>query len=538
MLTFCTSPTPTCPSASVSSESAHEDEPLDQVQQRGDDQRREQARLEALRALDILDTPPEPEFDDLVQLAATLCDVPICVLSFVDEHRQWFKATVGLDATETSRELAFCSYTIEQSDLMLVEDATRDVRFAQNPLVTGETNLRFYAGMPLATSSNHALGTLCVLDHVPRSLTGEQKVALRILASQVQARLELRLQHRALAAALSEAHAARARAEALEHQFQTFMDSGPFLAFVKDEDGRMLYYNKPLAEHFKVSRTALLNKTDAELWPEPIAQIYRSHDIEVLRSRNLQILHEETCDPGGIRSIWRSYKFPYRNTDGKTVLGGFSLEVTEELLRQKELERSQAELETANKRLQELASLDALTGLANRRTFDDHLRTAFRRARQNGMRLSVLMLDVDRFKHHNDRYGHSHGDHVLRELANCLRSSLRSHDLVARYGGEEFVVLLASTPGSEAGYLANGLLEDIRKREWPLAPVTVSIGVSTLTPATRDTQHLLGRADEALYAAKCNGRDQVVCYLDGLDASDQVSEIPKAPRQRGLGRTT
>lgn len=478
----------------------------------------EEARLQALRSLAILDTPPEPELDDLVQLAATLCGAPIGLLSFVDERRQWFKAAVGVDLTEAPRELAFCHYTIQQHDLMLVEDATLDPRFAANPLVTGRTGLRFYAGMPLETSDHHVLGSLCVLDYVPRTLSPSQKSALRILATQVKARLELRAQHRALQEALEEARAAKARAEALEHRFQLFMDAGPFLAFIKDADGRMLYYNELMARQFQVSRTALLNKTDADLWPEALAKAYRAHDLQVFESGTLQICHEETCNPDGSKSVWRSYKFPCVDPSGKVLLGGVSVEVTKDLQRQNELQRSQAELQAANQHLNELASVDPLTGLANRRVFDERMRLAFRQARKNSAPLSVLIMDVDRFKQHNDRFGHSHGDDVLRELASCLNGSVRVQDLVARYGGEEFVAVLPYTPGPEATCLAERLLAKVRGKTWPNAPVTISIGVSTLTPATRDTQHLLGRADEALYAAKCGGRDRVVSYTDAVES--------------------
>lgn len=476
----------------------------------------EEARLHALHALCILDTPPEPEFDDLVQLAAAICGTPVSLISFVDEQRQWFKSSHGLELAETPRSVAFCHHTIEQPGLMLVEDATLDPRFQTNPLVIGSTGWRFYAGMPLQGSDGHALGTLCVLDRVPRSLTPDQKTALRTLAHQVNASLDLRSKRRELETALSRAEAAKQRAEAAEQRFRTFMDSGPFLAYIKSEEGRMLYYNQPMASQFSVSATALLDKTDAELWLPELANTYRQHDLEVFRSGSLQVSHEQTYNPSGSISVWRSYKFPCSGPEGQLLLGGISVEVTQELQRQEELERYQVELETANTRLQALASIDALTGLANRRVFDEQLRRAFRSARHKGSPLSVLMIDVDRFKLHNDRFGHSHGDDVLRELAACLRSNLRADDHLARYGGEEFVVLLPQTAAAEARALADRLLRAIRRHPWALAPVTVSVGLSTLNPATRDTRHLMGRADEALYAAKCGGRDRVVAYADDL----------------------
>jgi GAF domain-containing protein len=151
-------------------------------------------RLAALRGLDILDTPPEPAYDELSALAAHVCQTPVAQISLVDEHRQWFKSGIGWSATETSRDVAFCAHAILQPDLLIVPDASADERFATNPLVTAPPYVRFYAGAPLVTAEGHALGTLCVLDHKPRQLTTEQAQALRALGHQVVAQLQLRQQ--------------------------------------------------------------------------------------------------------------------------------------------------------------------------------------------------------------------------------------------------------------------------------------------------------------------------------------------------------
>lgn len=152
----------------------------------------ESKRLKVLWQYEVLDTVPEEVFDDLTELAARICEAPIALISLVDEKRQWFKSKVGVSVSETSRDLSFCAYAITQSDLFIVPDATRDQRFANNPLVTSDPKIRFYAGAPLITPDGHALGTLCVIDKVPRELRLEQKQALRILARHVVSQLELR----------------------------------------------------------------------------------------------------------------------------------------------------------------------------------------------------------------------------------------------------------------------------------------------------------------------------------------------------------
>ena len=141
---------------------------------------------------DILDTVPEQVFDDLADLAASICEAPVALITLVDEKRQWFKSKTGVSISETSREVSFCAHAIMQQELFIVADATKDDRFAGNPLVTSEPKIRFYAGAPLFTPGGHALGTLCVIDKVARTLRPDQKRALEILSRHVMTQLELR----------------------------------------------------------------------------------------------------------------------------------------------------------------------------------------------------------------------------------------------------------------------------------------------------------------------------------------------------------
>jgi len=152
----------------------------------------ESDRLAALRSYRILDTPPEPQFDDLAQMAARVCRTPIAVINLIEDRRQWFKAEIGLGVRETPLDVSICAKAILQPGLLVVRDLTQDPRFDGNPLVTGEPRLRFYAGALLESPRGLPLGTLCVLDYVVRDLTDDQAFILQTLARQVMSQIELR----------------------------------------------------------------------------------------------------------------------------------------------------------------------------------------------------------------------------------------------------------------------------------------------------------------------------------------------------------
>ncbi len=154
----------------------------------------EAQRLAELYALNILDTDEEEAYDDLTKLAANICETPIALVSLVDTHRQWFKSHHGLCASETPRKLAFCAHAINQDEVFIVEDAEKDERFHDNPMVTVDPYVKFYAGAPLIMDDNVRVGTLCVIDHQPRKLSDEQKQSLQMLARQVVSQLQLRRQ--------------------------------------------------------------------------------------------------------------------------------------------------------------------------------------------------------------------------------------------------------------------------------------------------------------------------------------------------------
>jgi GAF domain-containing protein len=156
-------------------------------------------RIDALRSYEILDSLPEPDYDELTTLASEICHTPISLISLVDNDRQWFKSNLGLTLRETPREVAFCAHGIlNPTELLIVPDSRNDVRFMGNPLVTGDPHVIFYAGVPLVNEDGYALGSLCVIDHTPKQLTETQIGSLKILAKQVVNLLELRRTNKAL----------------------------------------------------------------------------------------------------------------------------------------------------------------------------------------------------------------------------------------------------------------------------------------------------------------------------------------------------
>ncbi|MGI4789012.1 MAG: diguanylate cyclase domain-containing protein [Janthinobacterium lividum] len=249
----------------------------------------EQDRLAALKEYRLLDTDPEDAYDDIVRLAAFICGTPIAAVTLVDAHRQWFKSILGLDAKETPREIAFCAHAILQPDLLEVFDAQADPRFADNPLVLGDPHIRFYAGVPLVNSNGFALGTLCVVDLVPRALTTEQKSMLMVLARQVVSRIELKqsiaLQEQAERGqeqAERGQEQAELRQEESEHRleeserrYKSLFDHNPHTVFSMDLEARFLSINAAFQSLSGYTPAELVGVTFQRLiLPEEFGRVY------------------------------------------------------------------------------------------------------------------------------------------------------------------------------------------------------------------------------------------------------------------------
>ncbi|WP_341303287.1 GAF domain-containing protein [Pseudomonas sp. TMP25] len=222
----------------------------------------EEARLRALHQLEILDTEVEEGFDSIVNAAALVCGAPISLISLVDTDRQWFKANVGLkEAKETPRHDAFCSHAILQDGLFEVPNALEDERFHDNPLVAGDPNIRFYAGAPLAVAGGAHVGTLCVIDHVPRTLSALQKQVLLQLAKAASQLMEMRRMAR--------------HAEHNAAQFQALSEASPLGIYAADPQGACTYTNAVWQRVFGMTAAQSLGAGwTATLHPEDAPQVF------------------------------------------------------------------------------------------------------------------------------------------------------------------------------------------------------------------------------------------------------------------------
>lgn len=337
----------------------------------------EQQRLSALADLDILYTPLEERFDRITRTLHTVFNVPITYLSLIDADQQWLKSAQGIDCTTFEREVSVCAYTLLEPEYLVCEDLSLDMRFADNPFVTGEAGLRFYAGFALKSRGQN-IGTLCLVDTRPRQFDAASLATFRDLANWAQTEL--------------------------------------YLTQLSDSQIRLV-----------------------------------------------------------------------------------------------------SQLNDAEKK----AQTDSLTHLWNHKAVQDILKRAFQRHQINQRNLSVLMLDLDHFKHINDTYGHAVGDEVLKITADNLRHSLRPDDAIGRYGGEEFMIILEDCPIIQAKELAERLLHNIAQLNFdhatPGLNVTASIGVaSTENEQASSVECLMKEADCALYRAKDLGRNQVnMCQPNG-----------------------
>ena len=464
----------------------------------------QQERLAALRDYAILDTDPEIAFDDIARIAAEVCRAPMAMVSFVEDTRQWFKSEIGMGICETPIEISICAHAIKQDDLFIVPDTTKDARFAENSLVTGDAQVRFYAGAVLKNSNGTPLGTVCVLGNEPRpdGLTDVQADTLRALARSVMRELELRVANRAL--------------KDSEERLRLALQAGRMFAWERDLSDDFVTRSDSAFDLIGLGSGPALEFDDRvyrdDRWRAPMwGNCDQQEEIRYVR-------------PDG-EIVWLSARSIAVSEEGKPKrLIGVTFDITDRKRAEEELWR--------------MANHDALTGLANRVLFQQHLGAAIDGAETSGTSVSLLLLDLDDFKSVNDTLGHDAGDALLVEAARRLTAKVRDTDTVARLGGDEFAVILIDTDLDAASRFAQALADDmlqVVQHAGRAISTKASIGIAGFPDHHRSPIELLKDADIALYRAKAERRGRAVVYTEAARERIEQRVRVLAEVREGLG---
>lgn len=466
------------------------------------DQEFEQKRLNAVHKLEILDSSTESEFDDLVKLAALIFEVPMSTVTIVDEHRQWFKAAVGLEVQQTPRNISFCTHTIEQDEPMVIGDTSQDARFADSPLVKHGPKLGFYAGVPLKTSDDYAVGAFCIMDRKPRQLTPQQLDILKILANQATKLLDLRLERNKYRDLLKEKEkinqALKETAQRWKYALEGVGDG------VWDWD----------INHEKV----VLSKT----WKEMLG--YNDHDLPNHRDTWMQLIHEDDVDKSKqtiasyLNGELPEYRLEHRlRCKDQTYKWVLSRGMVVEWNADGSPSRMVGVHTDINKRKEtediiwRQANFDALTGLPNRRMFFDRLKEEIKKSARNHNTFALMFIDLDGFKEVNDAYGHQVGDELLQAVSESISGCIRASDTFARLGGDEFTIILSPMENNHAcSFVAEKILKRIcTPFSLSVGEVSMSASIGVAIYPDNGTTHdiLISAADSAMYEAKAKGKN-------------------------------
>ncbi|MDB6096013.1 MAG: diguanylate cyclase [Francisellaceae bacterium] len=450
-----------------------------------------------------IDTPPEERFDRLTTLSAQFFKVPISFVSLIDKKRQWFKSCFGIQLKETPRDINFCKYTIKEDGILVIPDLSIDQRFANHPFVTGDPFLRFYAGIPLLSEEGYKIGTLCILDTVPRNFEAQDKETLKILAKLteeelgkielIRAKKELILTHKEVLAK--------------QQTLKTITDNIPLLIAYLDKSlyfrfNNLAYYTwfgKMPEELFGTSIQKLI---DEKRYNEVLPKLQAALSGKKISYESQVLL------PGGRITIHSDY-IPHFDEDNKVV--GLYV-VAYDITIRKQLEFN----------LHYQAMHDVLTDLPNRAALREFLHKTICKNNFNHQPIAIMFLDLDHFKSINDLYGHEAGDEVLKEFSLRLSTCVEKSGYVSRLAGDEFVIVLENLkqPLLNVEEIAKKI---IKKMTLPFCLPSVKLSVSTsigiiLNFCNKLTiDQLIKKADEAMYQAKKAGKNKYIIRIEKQD---------------------
>jgi diguanylate cyclase (GGDEF)-like protein/PAS domain S-box-containing protein len=437
----------------------------------------EEARLACLPGYDIFGTEPEAEYDQLTELAAETFDVPICLVTIIGRDEQWLKAHYGFDANRISRDVSFCTHTILASQPLIVLDATTDERFCENPSVTGEPHIRFYAGAPIINQDGIHLGAFCILDQVAHAAFGEVEQRLLVkFAKIVSERIDLRgLARKSVAVG-------------------SFAEATGMALITADAFGLITFWNDAAEAVFGHTRSEALGHSLDIIMPERFRANHRS-GLARLAAGGRPSLAGKGVEVVAMHRDGREFpvELLIAAWQGRLGLefGAHAQDISDRRAREA--------------KLQHLAHHDDLTGLLNRNGFRKRIDDCLR---DRGS-ASLLVLDLDSFKSVNDNLGHAVGDALLQTIAIRMTACLDGGGVIGRLGGDEFGLLLSR--GSDeiaAQAMAQTLLEAF-SAPFEIAghnlQIGTSIGIAAVPLHANDSEELLVLADLALLRSKSAG---------------------------------
>jgi diguanylate cyclase (GGDEF)-like protein/PAS domain S-box-containing protein len=462
----------------------------------------EEKRLKAVNSTQILDTANESDFDDLVNIAAMIFEVPISTVTILDSHRQWFKAAVGLSIQESPRDESFCTHAIQQHEPLIITDASKDPRFSESPLVLDEPHLAFYAGVPLLTSDNLAIGTFCIMDRVPRVLSDQEIEILKILANQAMKLLELRTERNKYQQLVLEKEIINLQLNENKQRWQFALEgAGDGVwdwdvlqnnSFLSKRWKEMLGYDDDELPSSYETWRSLIHKDDRKKVENRLNN-YLSKKID-----DYKVEYRMLCKDQTYKWILARGKIVEWDADGgpKRVVGTHT---------------DISDRKKAEEIIWQQANFDALTGLPNRRMFFDRLKEEVKRAARAKRNFALMFIDLDGFKEVNDSFGHKAGDNVLIQVTQRVKNCIRDSDTFARLAGDEFTIILRDIEHLDAvNDVAKKLLNAINLPYHLGARITslsASVGISIYPMHSASGDELITIADKAMYEAKANGKN-------------------------------